>query len=737
MRIAIRFGPVSWRNRRNSYDTTTATGRLLPLTGVILLAASLLASASAAAQTIRVDATPGHAVNSFSPPQALGAGVDRLRRGVTDRVFTPGSLKESLSSGWGTVSYRQNTELHVEAWHWNPRGTWSDPAGQQGYFTGDSTPQEMIRHSWAYPLPHRGFTRNQGTERGYSRLTDGDLASYWKSNPYLAQPFTGEDDALHPQWVVVDLGTNKEVNAIRIAWAEPYASAYRVEYWTGKDAMNQPMQGAWQSFTRGVVENGAGGTVTLKLSESSVSARFVRIWMTQSSDTCDSHGTSDRRNCVGYAIHELYIGTVGEDGAFQDLLRHSPDQNQTATYCSSVDPWHAASDLSEDAGDQVGLDLFFTSGITRGLAAMVPVAMFYGTPEDAAAQMAYLKKRHYPVSYVELGEEPDGQYMMPEDYGALYIQWAAALHRVDPTLKLGGPVFEGVNEDIQVWPDSHGKTSWFGRFLDYLRAHGGLGDLSFMSFEHYPYEPCDIPWESLYDEPRLISHILQVWRDDGLPRDVPMFVSEVNIAWQTGERFVDIFGALWLADYVGAFLTAGGNATYYFQYLPLPLSRGCHDSWGTFGMFKTDADFRVKQYTSQFFASQLLTQQWVQPVDAVHRVFPVKSDVADSQGTILVTAYAVLRPDGQWALLLINKDRAKAHEVSITFHDAEAKRDRFFADTVTLFNFGNAQYRWHPNGRDGYADPDGPATTSKAPGGSSTRYSLPPASITVLRGRIK
>ena len=85
-----------------------------------------------------------------------------------------------------------------------------------------------------------------------------------------------------------------------------------------------------------------------------------------------------------------------------------------------------------------------------------------------------------------MGEEPDGQYMMPEDYAALYLQCATAIHRVDPKLKLGGPVFEGVNEDIKVWPDARGRNSWFGRFLAYLKDHGRMNDLTFMSFEHYP-----------------------------------------------------------------------------------------------------------------------------------------------------------------------------------------------------------------------------------------------------------
>ena len=124
---------------------------------------------------------------------------------------------------------------------------------------------------------------------------------------------------------------------------------------------------------------------------------------------------------------------------------------------SSIDPWHSAEDVNATGGYQhTGFDLFFTSGITNNLPAMIPVTMLYGTPDDAAAQIAYIEKRGYPIGYIEMGEEPDGKHAMPEDYGALYIQWADALHKVDPKLKLGGPIFEGVNEDIRVWPDAQG-----------------------------------------------------------------------------------------------------------------------------------------------------------------------------------------------------------------------------------------------------------------------------------------
>jgi hypothetical protein len=710
------------------------------LTNVVVILAVAALTGTAFTQTIRVDATPSHVVNVFSPPYALGTTVDRVPSNATDTFFRPDQLNQILAAGWGTISYRHNPELFVQAWHWNPKGKWSDPAGK-GYFTGDSNPKEMIRHSYGYSLPHRGFTRNNGTELdGFSRLDDGDLGTYWKSNPYLAQPFTGEDDSLHPQWVVIDLGSKQPINVIRIAWGKPYATAYRVQYWTGVDAMDDQAKGTWKDFASGVVTNGKSETTTLPLASPEVSTKFVRILMTRSSNSCDTHGSGDRRNCLGYAIREIYLGTLDGNGKFTDQLHHSPDQQQSLTYCSSVDPWHERSNLfvapdRMESGDQPGLDLLYTAGITRGLSAMIPVGMLYSTPEDAAAQITYLKRRGYPISYIEMGEEPDGQYMVPEDYGALYLQWATALHRVDPDLKLGGPVFEGVTEDIKVWVDAKGRNSWFGRFLDYLKSHGRLADLVFMSFEHYPYEGCDTPWKNLYQEPQLLTHIMQVWKDDGLPPGVPMFDTETNA--HGGEAAVDIFGALWIADTFGGFLTAGGKVTYYYHALPYsPAHPICANSWGTYHMFMVNEKYEIRQRTSQFYAAQLITQEWVQPKDEQHLLFSAASDVKDAEGNVLVTAYVVRRPDGQWSLMLINKDYNHPHQVRVVFHDSESNKDRSFSGTATMLSFGKAQYQWHPAGKKGYADPDDPPIKSTFAATAESIITLPPASLNVVRGRI-
>jgi len=149
-----------------------------------------------------------------------------------------------------------------------------------------------------------------------------------------------------------------------------------------------------------------------------------------------------------------------------------------------------------------------------------------------------------------------------------------------------------------------------------------------------------------------------------------------------------------------------------------------------------DEHYKIRQRTSQYFGARLITQEWVQPGEAQHRLFRAASDVKDAKGHTLVTAYAVLRPDGQWSLLAVNKDHENAQPLHIVFNDADGKTTSRFTGPVTMITFGKNQYTWHPNRKKGYADPDGPAASSTIQGTANTVYTLPPASVTVLRGKI-
>ena len=108
--------------------------------------------------TVHVDATRSHVLNSFDPDSALGSSIDVLSRTGIDKVYSPHIIQESLSAGWGPISYRNNTELRMAAWHWTENGTWSDQEHQSGYFTGSTELKEPTRYILSYALPHRGFS---------------------------------------------------------------------------------------------------------------------------------------------------------------------------------------------------------------------------------------------------------------------------------------------------------------------------------------------------------------------------------------------------------------------------------------------------------------------------------------------------------------------------------------------------------------------------------------------------
>ncbi len=151
------------------------------------------------------------------------------------------------------------------------------------------------------------------------------------------------------------------------------------------------------------------------------------------------------------------------------------------------------------------------SGVTRGQPPLMPTGLLYDTPENAAAEIRFMKARGYYVRQIELGEEPDGQYVSPEHYAALYIQFADAIRKANSALVMGGPGFQSENDGWNAIPDDTGRTSWMKRFLDYMRARNRSSDFGFFSFEWYPFDDlCKArPHEQLIDHPRLIRETMQ------------------------------------------------------------------------------------------------------------------------------------------------------------------------------------------------------------------------------------
>ncbi len=701
--------------------------------GLVQLASQTVVRADEKPFVVSAIVLADHPVNQCVPTQALGAGVDGHEQGECARMFTDKNIAEMRSAGFGPLTYRLRTELAGEVWHWNPRGTWSDPVHQCGYWTSDDSLAEPINLSNGYRLPRRGNTIDQANDDGYSRIADGDEESFWKSNPYLDSHSAGEPNDAHPQWVVIDLGAIKSVNSIRIHWGAPYAQQYRVEYWSGDDPMHlhADRTDEWHRFPNGEVNRGWGGHESIKLCAKALPVRFVRVVMNRGSQT-SAQTSNDIRDQLGFAIREIELGSIDGHNRFRDYIRHAADRHtQTVIYVSSTDPWHRAEDIDYKI-EQPGLDFILRSALTNGLPVLVPVGVLYDTAENATAEISYLLKRQYPLEGIELGEEPDGQWASPEDYAALYAGVARRLAALNPRLKLGGPSLQNFEEQLLTWPDAAGNRSWMNRFLKYIG--NAKCALDFFSFEFYPFDNvCADAAPQLVQIPKRLGEMMASLRADGVSTAIPWLMTEYGYSVFAGRHEVDIEGALFNADTVGTFLTLAGSKPYLYGYEPNYLQDELKCSWGNLMMLQLNPNNDQVNRLSAYHAAQLITKEWMQPTNEMHDIFPVTIKLSKATVSPAVSVFAVHRPDSQWALLAINKDPKRTARLTVRFNFSHGRRQVSFAGAVDVIQFSRDQYLWHDDGPNGH--PSRSLPPARLTRETSSFYELPPYSLTVLRGK--
>jgi hypothetical protein len=706
--------------RHGARKSRVKTRSILCTTALLLAGCSArstpLPDTGFAGGTVRIDLAQPEA--AFAPDQAFGAAVDGLPAGQVDELYTPHNIAAMQRTGLRPISYSLRSELANDAWHWGEEGTWSDPAHARGYWTTSDNPRRPVLSGWGYSLPRRGNSVDQAEDDGYSRIDDGDPATFWKSNPYLDRAYTHAPE--RAQWVVVAFDQAQAISAARIAWAQPYARVYRLQYWSGADPYDEFQH--WQDFPQGRVTGGTGGIAVLRLADRPVRAQFVRVLLETGSHTAPA-GARDPRDAMGYAIAELGLGTIAANRHFTDVIDHArAGSEQTTIIVSSTDPWHRATDRDDDA-EQPGFDRLYRSGVTSGLPVVVPVGALYDTPENAAAEVRFLRRRHYPVHQIEIGEEPDGQNVSPEDYAALYRQFGAAVHRVDRTLAIGGPNLQDAVSDT--WADDTPEHSWTRRFLAAIRARPA--PLDFFSFEHYPFDTlCGAMDAKLRDASGILDAAMARLRADGVPQHIPWIVTEYGLSAFSGQSEVEMPGALFDVDLVAHFLAQGGAATYMLGYGPDRLydpGEKCA-GYGELMLFGADAHHQATWPTPAFWALAMMAHDWVVPGAGLHRLYRARVDLPGGNAGQTVVAYPVQRPDRTWAVLLINRDRITAHRMRLQAGSAS------LGGPWRVVQYAARDYAWHAQGASGHPLRDDPPHRFMARAG---QVALPPYSITVVQ----
>ena len=645
-----------------------------------LLLALALASQHAT-PVIRVDTSA--VVRRFDPRTAFGAGVDGHERGDAELMLSPENVLAMKSMGLRSLSYRLRTELAGEVWHWNPEGTWSDPSHQQGYWVSSATSRNPIWLSYGYRLPRRGNSLDQANRDSYSRIDDGDPATYWKSNPYLDPAFTGESYAKNPQWVVIEFAERQTINELRIDWARPYATRYTIEY------LDEDDDADWTWASPDTISHRDAGPYRDRFKP--FKTRYVKVSFLASSGTA-LRGSSDRRDRLGFAVREISAGFTDLAGAFHDAVVHAADNTvQSLVYVSSTDPWHRAKDLDRKT-EQPGFDMILERGLDQGEGILMSTGCLYDNPPNVANEVAWLLQRGVKLRGVELGEEPDGNWVYADQYALLYLEMANAVRKVAPLVRLGGPSLQTAAEDYTEFPRP--GAPWLTRFVEFLRLRGRLKDFAFCSFEWYPFDnvKVDPARDVLRTAPDLAKSISRLRGLAG--KSLPFFITEFGWSAYAAPVEVSAPGALFDFDTALTALSLGCETSYQYGWEPNDPIQEVRGVWGNNMALLAHEDAPIKLPT--YWSAWLLTQHFC-AVSGVHSL------LRTSGGNTVIGAYAVKRPDGTIALALLNRSPV-VRSVSVASGSAALRG----------WTYGSPQFSW--------------ATVRK---NSTPERSLAPAAVTV------
>ncbi len=127
-----------------------------------------------------------------------------------------------------------------------------------------------------------------------------------------------------------------------------------------------------------------------------------------------------------------------------------------------------------------------------------------------------------------------------------------------------------------------------------------------------------------------------------------------------------------------------------------------------------DRDYNITGYTAPYWAARMINYEWVAHRSGVHDMYQAKTGVKDANGNLLVTSCAVKRPDGNWSVMLVNKDENNPHTVRIRFDDESRARQLSFTGPVTWVSIGSER-GFHDNGTEclARADHHGPEFESR------------------------
>jgi hypothetical protein len=309
-----------------------------------------------------------------------------------------------------------------------------------------------------------------------------------------------------------------------------------------------------------------------------------------------------------------------------------------------------------------------------GTEAMVTVNVGSGTPEVAAEWVKWAnEKQGYGVRLWEVGNElngdwelghrlPDGSSMTGMVYAQLFKEFAAAMHAVDPNIKLGGPACSDLALD----------------FVEELIRDGGDA-LDFVSLHAYPVgvntKNSADKFAAIHDL-RDAIHRIDTWIKKYQPErvdEIEIGVTEWNIKVNEDRDTAELISALWSALWIGAMFEEGVDFANQWD-LTTYTSEGGHSA---FNIDESTMTVKPKaQYWALWMWSNLMGDQMVS---------------SQLQGNRAVKSFVTRNEEGL-QVMLVNTSEDDEFSLRLKLQGSAITRG-------ILHTYSSAEYFWDPHAK--------------------------------------
>lgn len=692
------------------------------LAGLLALMLPVVSAAQTLPATITVNAAA--TVTSFIPISIFGNNAAYWIGSTSNTAAQP----KVQAAGNYFIRYPGGSSS--DDYHWNGTGSFN----ANGYWAPSGT---SWTSGFADNETYRGTTSSYGTP---SHLTDGNTATTWMSNVDTNSP--------NHQYVILDLtgGGTTTVSAVTIAWGNPYATSFQVQYWTGatyQSPTNTNPESLWVNTSTGIV-TGTGGTQGVAFTP--VSTRYIRVLMTAASANVTANLGSVTITGPAYAIAEVTV----YNGATQVSVNTATVTNgaavQTAAQASSTDPASSLNYTTQSPGStDFGAFMTYVNSFNPHAIPMITVNFGTGTPSEAASWVYYANVvEGYGIHYWQIGNETEGTWetggpIPTQDYVKRYIEYYNAMKAVDPSIIITGPVAGGFNDGSNMY-DGNGVVQDFVSMggAAGVSLHGNAG--YFINAIDYHWYPNYGTQTSPYPASQAMTSTygldpfpgqLNTWLSNAgvpSPSNVPVIMSEFNVDPSDLNFQVQLGNGLWVADALGHFIKAFGGRGYCNLWDTLNGGSGdTTAAGGDLGYLDVNNALAPR---ATYWAMKMMTNDWAIPGDTNSHQLIQTAVAVSGAPTSLLAAYSDYRPDGIFSIVVINKDPTNTYNTQVSGIPFSPN------STANMWTFNSTNYAWVTTGATPYhASPDTAPNSGTISNASATSFpvTFQPYSITVLQ----